>query len=149
MAQPRIKEGVMSADENTAVVRRLHELTNQHDLAAVEALFGPTYVFHNPNLPLGRTRADRTQAAMAAQNDFPDLQWQPDEVIAAGDTVVSRWTFRGTHTPTGKPVTMTGITIYHFFDGKIVEQWDEYDSLGMQRQLGLLPPTEQAREAGA
>lgn len=65
--------------------------------------------------------------------------------------VVTRWTFRGTHTgelmgiaPTGKQVTVTGISIDRVVGGKIVEEWNEMDDLGMMEQLGVVPPMGQA-----
>jgi predicted ester cyclase len=34
---------------------------------------------------------------------------------------------------------MSGITIDRFEGGKIVEEWPEYDLLGVMRQLGAVP----------
>jgi predicted ester cyclase len=42
--------------------------------------------------------------------------------------------------PTGKQVTLSGIVIDRIVSGKIVEEWEEWDSLGMMRQLGIVPP---------
>jgi predicted ester cyclase len=74
---------------------------------------------------------------------FPELQQTLDDQIAEGDKVVNRWTARGTHrgaymgfAPTGKSLTFTGITIFSFAQGKIVEQWVEQDMMGFMRQLG-------------
>jgi len=41
--------------------------------------------------------------------------------------------------PTGKPFSVTGIEIYRFDGGKIVEHWLEVDNLGMLQQLGVVP----------
>jgi predicted ester cyclase len=41
--------------------------------------------------------------------------------------------------PTGKRVTMTGISIHRIADGKIVEEWQQWDSLGLMQQLGVVP----------
>jgi predicted ester cyclase len=41
--------------------------------------------------------------------------------------------------PTGKQVTVSGITISRLKDGKIVEEWSNWDTLGMLRQLGVVP----------
>jgi len=46
--------------------------------------------------------------------------------------------------PTGKQVTMTGITILRFAGGKCVERWSEADFLGLLQQLGVVPPMGQA-----
>jgi steroid delta-isomerase-like uncharacterized protein len=77
---------------------------------------------------------------------FPDVHYTVEDQIAEGDKVVVRYRFRGTHLgafqgmpPTGKQITYTGILIYRLVDGKIGEQWTEFDLLGFLRQLGVLP----------
>lgn len=77
---------------------------------------------------------------------FPDGQWSVEDLIAEGDRVVARTTFRGTHTgdffgipPTGIRVEMGGVHIGRFVDGKIIEHWGNNDDLGMMRQLGTIP----------
>ena len=56
------------------------------------------------------------------------------------------WVARGTNTgtgnglpATGKKVEQAGITIWRIVDGKIKEEWSEFDQLSMMKQLGLLP----------
>ena len=34
---------------------------------------------------------------------------------------------------------VTGITIERFANGKIVEDWTNFDALGLTQQLGLIP----------
>jgi predicted ester cyclase len=72
-------------------------------------------------------------------------------MIAEGDKVVVRQTFRGTHTgglmgipPTGKRVAVPGIFITRIVNGKAVEQWANYDNLGLMQQLGVVPMPGQA-----
>jgi hypothetical protein len=40
--------------------------------------------------------------------------------------------------PTGKRMEITGITIERFADGKVVEEWTNFDALGLMQQLGLV-----------
>ncbi|MDQ4001750.1 MAG: ester cyclase, partial [Actinomycetota bacterium] len=57
------------------------------------------------------------------------------------------FTSRGTHQgesedfgpPTGNRIEVTGITFEQFADGKIVEDWTNFDALGLLQQLGLVP----------
>lgn len=72
-------------------------------------------------------------------------------MIVEGDKVVSRVTYRGTHTgdmmgipPTGKPVTVSAMIIDQFADRKIVESWRLFDQMSMMQQLGLMPAPGQA-----
>jgi predicted ester cyclase len=60
--------------------------------------------------------------------------------------VVIQYTGRGTNTgagnglpATGKSVEVTGVTIFRIKGGKIAEEWNETDMLGLLKQLGLIP----------
>jgi steroid delta-isomerase-like uncharacterized protein len=82
---------------------------------------------------------------------FPDLDIVLDALIAEGDLVVKRWTFRGTHTgeymglpASGKRAVMAGVTIYRIQGGQVRETWWSYDALGLMQQLGAIPAAEQA-----
>jgi predicted ester cyclase len=44
--------------------------------------------------------------------------------------------------PTGKAVSFTGITMYRFADGKIVEMWWAWDTPGMMQQISPPAPAE-------
>ena len=70
-----------------------------------------------------------------------------EDLIAEGDKVAVRQTWRGTHTgnfqgipPTGKPVTFTSLEVYRVTGGKLAEEWVELDMLGLLQQLGVIPP---------
>jgi predicted ester cyclase len=67
---------------------------------------------------------------------FPDLEIKVDEQLVEGDRVASRWTARGTNR--GRRVTLRGITISRFEDGKIVEDRGYSDTVDLLRQLGPL-----------
>jgi steroid delta-isomerase-like uncharacterized protein len=74
---------------------------------------------------------------------FPDVNMVVEEAFGAKDKVVVRWsatmTHRGDHLgieATGKPVRITGITIVRIEDNKIIEGWDNWDQLGMLKQIG-------------
>lgn len=79
---------------------------------------------------------------------FPDLSTSIDELFGVGDTVVIRLVWRGTHTgpyggvePTGKPVEIRDMAIWHFEDGKVAEIWTLQDQFGLLKQIGYLPAT--------
>jgi predicted ester cyclase len=78
---------------------------------------------------------------------FPEQHVTVEDLIAEGDKVVSRYTFRATHQgefmgvpPTGKGMTVSGIMISRFAGGKWVEDWDSPDALSLMQQLGAIPP---------
>ena len=77
---------------------------------------------------------------------FSDARVTVDDQIAEGDKVATRWTGRGTHdgeivgvAPTGKEVTVSGLTISRVKNGLVVEEQTEWDALGMLVQLGVVP----------
>ena len=105
------------------------------------------YIGHDPSEPQPirgpqglRGQVEKYLAA------FPDGRITVDEQFAEGDRVATRWTGRGTHqgeiagiSPTGKEVTVTGLTLSSFESGKLIEEWTVWDTLGMLVQLGAVP----------
>jgi predicted ester cyclase len=137
----------MSTEDNKHLVRRFFEEGwNKQDLALVDALLSADYVDHNlpPGLP--PTREGFKQSASMYWRAFPDGRLTIEEQVAEGDTVVTRWSGRATHTgefmqiaPTGKQVAVDGITINRVTGGKFVESWLQFDRLGLLQQLGVVP----------
>jgi steroid delta-isomerase-like uncharacterized protein len=129
---------------NTDVARRIYEDGLSRGIFNVE--YTDDFVGHGSR---GRTfthEAGRKEA-MGWREAFPDLQVVVDHVVAEGDKVAVRWTARGTNTgtgngipATGKAVETSGIALFRFEDGKVAEEWVSADSLGLMRQLGMLPP---------
>ena len=139
----------MSVEGNRAVARRFFtEVANGGNLEVAKEFMPPEYHHHDPGLPpqlLGSRDAYIGHFPMYTAA-FPDLSTTVDDMIAEEDKVVTRWTIRGTHNgelmgipPTGKSVAASGITIQRFADGKIVEGWTNFDTLGILQQLGVVP----------
>jgi steroid delta-isomerase-like uncharacterized protein len=137
----------MAAEENKALVRRiLEEVWNKGNLAAIDELFAPTHVRHDPANPGVQDRDGVRQLVTMYRSAFPDLQFTVEDQIAEGDTVVTRYTGRGTHKgalpgipATGKQATVSGIAISRIVGGKDSEEWVNYDALGLMQQLGAIP----------
>ncbi len=144
----------MTTQENKALAARPHEeIFNQGNLALAAEMFSPDFAWyeaHLPSLPKG-PEAIKTFASML-RAAFPDLRLTLEDTIAEGDRVVNRWTFRGTQRgefygvpPTGREVTISGIDIWRIKDGRIVENQQVVDNLGLLQQLGAIPQPQQAR----
>lgn len=76
---------------------------------------------------------------------FPDLQTTVVQEIAEGDLVSVLWTATGTNPgegnglpATGKKVNARGITVWRIVNGKLTEEWSEFDQLRIMQQLGLV-----------
>jgi steroid delta-isomerase-like uncharacterized protein len=140
----------MSVEENKAETRRaIKEFWNQGNMELLDEFWAPNYVNHDPSNPEVRDLEGFKQWVITVRNAFPDLNVTIDDLIAEGNKVVLRWSFRGTHKgefgkipATGKQVTITGITISRIADGKTVESWWSDDDLGLLQQLGVIPPME-------
>ena len=141
----------MSAKENEAIVRRLMEgaYTNPE---VNDELVADDYVGHFPPNPTRHGPEDLKLFNAQAVAAFPDAHASIEDLIAEGDEVAVRWTLRGTHEgelrggvpATGLRVEVSGITISRIRNGRVVENWGNYDMLGMLQQLGVIPAPDSA-----
>ena len=134
-------------ERNTAVVRRFYgELWNQWKLDVANEILAPDVRFRGS---LGSTLVGvdafkgYVEGVRAA---FPDFQNQVDDLIAAGDRVVTRMTWSGTHSgelfgiaATGRRVTYVGAGIFQLLDAKIQEAWIVGDTQELWRTLRAIP----------
>lgn len=134
----------MTEDNKTICRRFVSEVINRRNLALVDTFIAQSYVYHGPGgLELLGPEGFRQLLNMYV-TAFPDVDMTIDDIVAEGDNVAWRWTARGTHkgdlagiAPTGRRVTVTGIVVSRFAGGRIVEDWESFDELGMLRQLGV------------
>ena len=136
----------MSADTNKEIVRRLGVEPWEGNLGVIDELVTTDYVGHDPAQPDMQGPDGIKEFITGYLTGFPDGRITIDEQLAEGDLVATRWTGRGTHQgemmgipPTGKQVTVSGITISRVKNGKVVEEWSNWDTLGMLQQLGVVP----------
>jgi steroid delta-isomerase-like uncharacterized protein len=136
------------SEENKALVRRfVEEAFNKGNLDVADEVYTSTFISHDPATPEEQGSPESVKQFVSTYlNAFPDGHTTVEDSIAEGDKVAYRWTFRGTHQseligipPTGKEVEITGITINRLSGGKIEEQWNNFDQLGMLQQLGVAP----------
>ena len=77
---------------------------------------------------------------------FPNLHFTIEDQVAEGSKVMTLFTFSGTHSgklgeidPTGREVSVTGVLVCRFAEGKVVEEKGVWDSLRLMQQLGVVP----------
>ena len=137
----------MSAEGNKAIVRRIYkEILSGGNLDAIDLFFHKRYVYHEPGTPEVRGTDGLRQLLSAYRTALPDMSATIEDMIGEDEKVAHRFTIRGTHKgdlmgipATGKQVEFTGILVSHFDNGKIVEEWENLDSLGLLQQVGALP----------
>lgn len=133
---------------NKEIAKRVFlEIFNQGKFEVANEIYAPDFVNHGVRQDVG-LKEDQ-EAARGWKQAFPDLVMSVDQEIAEGDLVTVLWSGRGTNTGTGNGLPATGkklegrgITIWRIVDGKIREEWSEFDQLRIMKQLGLLPTTE-------
>lgn len=113
----------------------------------MDEIFAGKYLSHQPDgSVLERIPEDVKKFVSEYRCAFTEIEDTIDETIAEGDKVVNRWSLVATHTgefrgipATGRRMTVTGVGIFRFEDGRVVESWDSLDQLGILRQLGAIP----------
>ena len=111
----------------------------------VDEAFDESYMWHFGGTDIPGREALK-QVVTMYRVAFPDIHLTIEDMLADGDKVMTRFEMRGTNTgefmempPTNKQVTMMGLLISRFVDGKNVEDYEVVDSLGMMQQLGVVP----------
>ena len=138
----------MSEAENSALLRRYYEeVVNQGNLVVVDELIAPDYVSHHndpAHLPPGPAGV-KAFITMTRQG-FPNLHLTVNDLFAQGDQVASMWTMEGTHTgdwfgapASSKQAKWSGIAVTRFANGKIAEDWYNFDQVSLLQQLGIIP----------
>jgi steroid delta-isomerase-like uncharacterized protein len=144
------------SEENIATSQRgLEEAFNRGNLSVIDQDTTEDFVAHDP-LVGDQDREASKQGIAGYRQAFPDLHITIDEIFAAGDKVVIRWSGQGTFEnefmglkptgETGDPVR--GITIDRYEGGKIAESWTQWDTLTLMRNVGAIP-TEASAQTGS
>jgi steroid delta-isomerase-like uncharacterized protein len=139
-------------EQNIELAKKMFEAWGKGDMETYVELMAPGYVYYYPSGTENPTSLEELrEMAKMFWNGFPDMSFIMEEIFAAGDRVTFRFIQRGTHTgdfmgipATGNTFESSGILISRIEDGKVVEQWEEFDMLGMMMQLGMeLKPKEE------
>jgi steroid delta-isomerase-like uncharacterized protein len=137
------------------IARRVLEDPWRGKLDEALELVGDDYVGHVPGMPEPIRGKDGFRGFVNSfLTGFPDGALSIDDQIAEGEFVATRWTARGTNTgelmgmpPTGKQVTVEGLTYARIADGKTREAWVSWDTLSVLQQLGAVPEIAPTRTA--
>lgn len=136
-----------STVENKQIIRRVFdELYNQGNLDVADEIYSAEYIWRNVSGPDVHGAEGMKEHVAMVRSGFPDIMITAEDMIAEGDKVVTRWTIVATHKgefggipPSDVQVKFTGILISRIADGKVVEDWENSDVLGLMQQLGVIP----------
>ena len=136
-----------SPTDGPTLAGRYLTMLNDHDPDAVDGFVAVDYINHSEYVEDGReANRDFWSTFFTA---FPDIEATMDDLVVAGDRVVGRFTYRGTHAgplygvpPTGNAIEMRSIDIWRTHNGEFVEHWDELNLLDVFQQIGRIPTFE-------
>lgn len=144
--------------DNKSIVRRLYEeVWNQRNLEVAKELIAPSHavqLFDAADSGVGPEAYARNVVQFVRA--FPDLKFKVMDVVAEDEKVVALWNISGSHrgefrgiAPTGKKVSVDGITISQLADGKIMDSYVSLDLWSMMQQLDALPAMGKPPKASA
>ena len=131
-------------EQNKAVVQHYWDgKWNKRRSEILDELQTPDVIYHGTSMNMNGIE-EYKQVYRSFLSAFQDTQITVEELIAEGDKVTSRVLLKGTHKgefdglpPTEKDFTVKAFTIFRLVGGKIVEEWEAFDELGLMHQLGV------------
>ncbi len=135
----------MSTEANKALIRRFHEeVWGPGNLDVADEDFTSEYVRHDVRGTKSDPRPEgQKEIAAAFRLALPDLSFRVDFLLGEGDLLAGRRTATGTHlgpwagvAATGRGMPFSGVKVFRFAHGKVVEIWNHRDDLGLMEHLG-------------
>ena len=128
--------------------RILEDAYNEGHIDALDEIFAPDFVRHNPPFPNIVGLEAWKQYVADTRTSYPDAQLKLGEYISQGGTTATLWSSEGTQTgvspTTGAPssgnhVAFTGLSLSRYEEGKCVEEHAYGDWLSLMQQIGAIP----------
>lgn len=142
----------MIQDNKTIARRYFIEIMNIANMDSLYELLAPDFIFTLATHPEPYHGPDGFKDLVnMLHSAFPNFYINIQDMVADGDTVVTRWKGGGTHTggplltvqgeiqATGRSFEIDGMTWHKIIDGKIKESLANEDTVGLLAQLGVLP----------
>lgn len=131
-------------EDNKALVRRFFELLAL-DKRVPEELLGPGFIYHVPESPPLDLKATKQRAAMFIAS-FSDARHFLEDMVAEGDRVAFRSRLEMTHTGefmgvagSDAQISVIEMGFMRVANGMITEMWGLLDTMGLMKQVGLMP----------
>lgn len=139
-------------EANKQLVRDyIENAVNKRQPEAAARYFAADYIEHNPRLPHDGL-AGKKQFIAGLLQGFSDYHGEVQEILAAGDKVVTRTHWTGTQDgpflgrpASGNKLDFTTSDFYRFENGKVAEHWDVVDTMAYATSLGLISPPSSPR----
>jgi steroid delta-isomerase-like uncharacterized protein len=150
----KYKAQAKTEEQNMTLYRKTIEELNKGNVEFYRETMAPDYVYYLPSAnPKSMSSKEVIGMIKTNMEGFPDVNWSIEEQVAEGDMVISRLIIKGTHTATYQGIPATGnkvefglINWCRLKDGKIIEEREEADILGMMQQLGFEPKPKEVKK---
>jgi predicted ester cyclase len=128
----------IEAGNKATMHRFIEEVYHQGNMDAFDEVIAENCVLHINEKTVESLETAKRQIRMIT-GMYRDIQITIDELIAEGDLVAMRTTFKAIFRRNGNEMTLPSITICRFKDGKMIEIWRAFDNANIFRQLGIKP----------
>lgn len=135
----------MVALSNKELVKKFYqEVWNERKAQSVEKYLSPSHALVDPNAADTKTGPEAYMEVLTRfLRAFSNLKFEVEEMVCEKDKVVASWTITGVHSgeynglpPTNKKVAVEGISIHQIADGKIMDTYSVWDTLGLMKKVG-------------
>ena len=141
-------------EQNTEFVKHYFEEMNKGNAEIINELGAPEYLFYSPSInPKPMSREETLGFIKTVYAAFPDVNWRIDRLFVDGDTAIIWNMVTGTHQgefagipATGNKIEVSSILLWKLKDGKLVEEREEADMLGLMMQLGMELKTKEVKK---
>ena len=146
----------MAREDNIAAQERFTEGVVNGNLDVIDEVMADDVVDHDPAPDQGPGPQGFKDFFSNLRSAFPDMNIEPEHMVATDDDVAVAYTLTGTHQgefqgvePTGRTIEVRGVQIARFNeDAQIVERWGSSDDLGILQQLNAVEVQTEEQEKG-
>ncbi|GAC1636055.1 MAG: hypothetical protein NVS9B14_14190 [Candidatus Acidiferrum sp.] len=147
----------MAAISNKELVKRFYqEVWNERKAQCVEKYLSPSHALVDPNAMDTKTGPEAYKEVLTRfMRAFSHLKFEVQEMLCEKDKVVASWMITGVHSgeyngmaPTNKKITVEGISIHQIADGKIMDTYSVWDTLGLMKKVGAVVTVQKVTAAG-
>jgi steroid delta-isomerase-like uncharacterized protein len=134
----------MTHDHLALTKRWFEEVWNQKKTQTIRELVAPDCIWHGTSETGEDLRGAEGFLLLYTRlvDAFPDMHFDVKDLFGVGDQIAVRWTATMHHSgnglgmeASGADITIQGMGIARFSDGKLVETWDNWDKLGLFQQI--------------
>ena len=117
-------------------IDRLMEYWNSGKFKGIELVLDPGFeMMMSPQFEANKGSQAFIASVLQTREAYPQFEITPVEIIGSGNTATCRWKIEAI-SKTGKKINVMGVSLFHFYKGKIKDEWIFSNDLLWMEQLG-------------